>query len=245
VVELADGWSWLARAYEQKGSSADIQKEDAIDKAMGIYITKLSNQVPWEYSWDDKTASAMVNLAKLTNEPKVWSDLDKFVDQSFVNRAQTSGEGQPWVNKWGSNRYASNLALIGLLAAKHHQEMGVAWNHGLSDASVLNRAKSTAHYILGDNNSNFSYLIGYGDNYPENPHHKSSGCPAWGEFCGWSPFGDNTGPNPHILYGALVGGPDQSDNYSDLRSDYISNEVTTDYNAGFTSLIAGLKDRHV
>ena len=52
-------------------------------------------------------------------------------------------------------------------------------------------------------------------------------------------------PNPHTLYGALVGGPgDQSsDDISDQRNDYIENEVTLDYNAGFQSTLAGLLAR--
>ena len=43
------------------------------------------------------------------------------------------------------------------------------------------------------------------------------------------------------MYGALVGGPDQFDKYTDSRGDYIANEVATDYNAGFQSLVAGIK----
>ena len=43
---------------------------------------------------------------------------------------------------------------------------------------------------------------------------------------------------PWTLYGALVGGPDQFDKYTDSRGDYIANEVATDYNAGFQSACA-------
>ena len=46
------------------------------------------------------------------------------------------------------------------------------------------------------------------------------------------------------MYGALVGGPNNQDVYTDKRSDYVSNEVACDYNAGFTSLIAGLYQMH-
>lgn len=42
------------------------------------------------------------------------------------------------------------------------------------------------------------------------------------------------------MIGALVGGPDQNDSYEDRRDDYVKNEVTTDYNAGFQSAVAGL-----
>lgn len=43
-----------------------------------------------------------------------------------------------------------------------------------------------------------------------------------------------------VLYGALVGGPNQNDVYSDDRGDYIANEVATDYNAGWQGALAGL-----
>lgn len=38
-----------------------------------------------------------------------------------------------------------------------------------------------------------------------------------------------------------MGGPDQNDNYQDKRDDYVSNEVTCDYNAGFQSAVAALR----
>jgi len=50
----------------------------------------------------------------------------------------------------------------------------------------------------------------------------------------------NSGPNPHILTGALVGGPDDTDKYEDSRKDYVHNEVAMDYNAGFQTAVAGL-----
>lgn len=39
----------------------------------------------------------------------------------------------------------------------------------------------------------------------------------------------------------MVSGPDENDNYIDLREEYIYNEVTLDYNAGFQSAVAGLR----
>ena len=46
-------------------------------------------------------------------------------------------------------------------------------------------------------------------------------------------------PNVHTLCGALVGGPDNGDGYKDQRSNYVSNEVANDYNAGFQTAVAG------
>lgn len=66
-----------------------------------------------------------------------------------------------------------------------------------------------------------------------------SSCPAAPAACDWNTY-NSAGPNAQVLTGALVGGPDSNDNYTDARSDYISNEVATDYNAGFQSAVAGL-----
>jgi len=51
-------------------------------------------------------------------------------------------------------------------------------------------------------------------------------------------------PNPQVLHGALVGGPNNQDQYLDDRNDYQSNEVATDYNAGFQSSLAALTAKY-
>ena len=66
-----------------------------------------------------------------------------------------------------------------------------------------------------------------------------SSCPSMPAPCGWDEQ-RNPGPNPHTLYGALVGGPGQDDSYKDDRMDYVKNEVACDYNAAFQSSIAGM-----
>jgi endoglucanase len=58
-------------------------------------------------------------------------------------------------------------------------------------------------------------------------------CPLPPATCGYSFFNLKT-CNPHVLYGALVGGPDAQDNFKDTRENYHQNEVAIDYNAGFT-----------
>ena len=110
--ELVHGWSWIARAEEILGTAKN--KRLAINKAMGIYIKYLDNSYPMEYSWDNKLPSALINLAKLTDEPKIWKKLDWFVSKAFTNRQETTNFGLPYVSDWGSNRYAANLAFIGM-----------------------------------------------------------------------------------------------------------------------------------
>ncbi|KAG8331901.1 hypothetical protein J6590_032602 [Homalodisca vitripennis] len=99
-------------------------------------------------------------------------------------------------------------------------------------------AKQQIDYMLGS--SGRSYVVGYGEKYPTRPHHAASSCHMMPEPCTWTEFGLDR-PNPQILYGALVSGPDENDFYQDKREDYVYNEVTLDYNAGFQSAVAGLR----
>merc|ERR1712150_39555 len=126
----------------------------------------------------------------------------------------------------GPNRYAANAAFIGMMSAKF--------------GGNADWARSQIHYMLGDNNYGRSYVIGFGNNPPQRPHHRSSSCnPDWNIPCNWDDY-NRWEPNPSVLTGALVGGPDESDNYDDRRDDYIANEVACDYNAGFQGAVAGL-----
>jgi len=60
-----------------------------------------------------------------------------------------------------------------------------------------------------------------------------------GGCCTESNFVDSH-PALITLRGGLVGGPDQSDYFPDIRNDYQRSEVAFDYNAGFTGAAAGL-----
>ena len=68
---------------------------------------------------------------------------------------------------------------------------------------------------------------------------RGSSCPRVPNSCDWGQSG--RGSAPFTLFGALVGGPKENDDYKDDRGDYIANEVATDYNAGFQSLVAAVK----
>lgn len=91
--------------------------------------------------------------------------------------------------------------------------------------------------MLGDNPRNSSYVIGFGANAPEHPHHRTS-------HGSWSDSQTTPANHRHVLYGALVGGPSKTDAYTDAISDYVSNEVATDYNSAFTGSLARMMMLH-
>lgn len=51
---------------------------------------------------------------------------------------------------------------------------------------------------------------------------------------------DHPATQVHILWGALVGGPDAGDWHRDITKDYVYNEVAVDYNAAVVGACAGL-----
>ncbi|CAN0576549.1 unnamed protein product [Ectocarpus sp. 12 AP-2014] len=168
-----------------------------------------------------------------TGDERYLSDIDAHLSYMMNDLAHTPGTetnaGLAWLDQWGSNRYAGNMAFLAVERASLAEDQG--------DAAYAELLRSFAadqiDYMLGDNPDGQSYVVGFGDDYPLNPHHRAAS--------GTTNVGDGA-DNLYTLTGALVGGPDVNGNYNDERTDYVQNEVATDYNAGFTGALAGLID---
>ncbi|XP_072033079.1 endoglucanase E-4-like [Amphiura filiformis] len=186
------------------------------------------HNVAWAFSWDDKEAGVQLLLYKLTSKSTYGNIIQQFLDSwSPTGSVPYTPKGLAYRDKWGATRYAANSAFLALVAADAGLKPSV--NRGFSESQI--------NYMLGDGGQ--SFVVGFGKNPPNAPHHSSSSCPDLPAPCGWNEF-SAPGPNPQILNGALVGGPDEFDNFVNDRTDYIYNEVTCDYNAGFQSAVAGL-----
>ncbi|MCO5570467.1 hypothetical protein L7F22_024189 [Adiantum nelumboides] len=99
---------------------------------------------------------------------------------------------------------------------------------------LLEEARRQADYILGNNPKQMSYLVGYGGRYPQQVHHRGASMPSvkvspqpMGCTEGFATWCGSAGPNPNVIVGALVGGPDSQDNYDDDRGRYQQSEPTT------------------
>jgi len=221
--ELSYGAAWLARATEAAGGDGSAYRQ----KALQLYNTEiggLSNG--WTHNWDDSSYGAAVLLAEDTGNAKIRGDVEGWLN-SWVNGSngvQITSGGLRFISQWGSLRYAANTAMLAGVYADSVTDPNGAYSQLATD---------TIDYILGDNPRNSSYLVGYGDNSPQQPHHRAASGVGWDGF-------RNGLPNENILYGALVGGPSQANDfaYADVRSDYIANEVAIDYNSGFTGALA-------
>ncbi|XP_053378705.1 endoglucanase E-4-like isoform X2 [Mercenaria mercenaria] len=181
----------------------------------------------WTFSWDDVNPAVALLLYEETRHSVYKRDIESFI-RDFLpgGKRYYTPCGLVWVAEWGTSRYAANVALIALMAAEE----------GIQPDTYKKWALSQINYILGDNKLHISYMIGFGNAFPLHPHHKGSACPTNVDWC----FENASGPNPNILYGGLVGGPDRKDNYSDKREDEKQNSATCDGNAAFQSALAGL-----
>lgn len=193
------------------------------------------------YNWNDMWAGAnsmwgvinqehpeldLVNIVRAAQGENEYVFKD-FWDEVAVclptwQALETPG-GYAFRSQWGSARYNTAMQLVGLVYDKYT-------NNG-QPGEFSEWAKGQMEYIMGDNPLGRSYIVGYNENSAKYPHHRAA-----------SGLTDSTSTDEHryVLYGALVGGPDGSDQHIDITDDYIYNEVTIDYNAAFVGACAGL-----
>lgn len=244
--ELAWAAVWL---YECTGNKDYIDDIDSID-SNGYYTGYINKIIPenfntntwyntWTHCWDVVWAGVFLRLNVLFPEDERWDFFArwnieyhsageaKHVDPNDYNYNTTSPAGYIMINGWGSARYNAAVQLCALTYMKHHPEREDfgAW------------AKGQMEYIMGRNPMGYSYIVGYGYEkglpFAKHPHHRAA-------------HGSKTlsmlDPleHRHILWGALVGGPDKEDYHQDVTTDFVYNEVAVDYNAAFIGACAGL-----
>lgn len=226
--ELFYAANWLYMATGNK---------DYLDKATS-YIPNLGKELgqgdtlkySWSQCWDDVQQGGMLLYAINTNDPTYINQVEKHL-QYWLNDTTELPGGLKWITTWGCLRYATTG---GFIAA-------VACDTILKDSPNVDKYKkfyeTQINYCLGDNPDNRCYVVGLDASSPKNPHHRT----AHGS---WKNDMKVPTESRHILYGALVGGPNQDGTYEDDRGNYINNEVATDYNAGFTALLCKMVDEY-
>jgi hypothetical protein len=215
--ELAWGATWLYKATGE---------QTYLDKAKSYMQNWLD--IGNTQSWDNKTYGTAIMLSEITQDATYNSMIENWLNNwvGGGNGVQRTEGGLSWNNTWGSLRYSSTTAMLaGIYSDKVNDPNG----------SYSNFAREQIDYILGNNPRGASYMVGFGNNYPLQPHHQT----AHGKE-GWDNFNNDTGANAHIIYGAMVGGPKSANDfdYQDVRTDYVSSEVALDYNAGLTGALA-------
>lgn len=225
--ELVWGAIWLHKAKQAQNSNYS-------GEYLAIAETEyqsMSKPFNYTYQFDDKSYAIYVLLAKETGNIEYQQRTEAWLDFWTIGhqgeKVHYTPGGLAVLAKWGSLPLAANTSLLAFIYTDWLKTQGNASKAQL----YFDFAVSQINYILGQNPAKRSYLIGYGKNYPRNPHHRT----AHGS---WENSMQEPINNRNLLIGALVGGPDEQENWEDDRTDWIRNEVGIGYNAGFTGALA-------
>ncbi len=234
--ELAWAAVWLYIATGNSQYLNDIESTTANGQYTG-YLRRITSSTTdtwqniWVHSWDTVWGGVFAKLAPLTNNPRYWYyfrwNLEYWSgvphqDPSDTNYLPATPAGYKVINTWGSARYNTAAQLTALVYRKYT---------GRTDFSDW--AKGQMDYLMGSNPLGRSYIVGFGANYAQHPHHRAAHGSTTNSML-------NPPQHRHILWGALVGGPDTTDQHNDDITDYVYNEVAIDYNAAFVGALAGL-----
>lgn len=133
-------------------------------------------------------------------------------------------------------QYVTSTSFLLLTYAKYLSSNGGIITCGGSTVTVeslISQAKKQVDYILSDNPAKTSYMVGFGKRYPQHVHHRGSSVPSIHAHPDHISCNDgfqylySSSPNPNVLIGAIVGGPDNRDNFADDRNNYQQSEPAT------------------
>nr|XP_010934146.2 endoglucanase 8-like [Elaeis guineensis] len=213
-----------------------------------------------EFGWDNKEAGIRVLIYKdliASNDSNSNDLIAKAEDFACAVLPES-----PWKNvnysaggllvkPGGSNM--QNVAALSFLLLVLARDLSSQNNFVRCDSAVAypNRlvevAKSQTDYMLGSNPLQMSYMVGYGQKFPQRIHHRGSSLPSIDQHPGrigcqdGKPYFESEGANPNLLVGAIVGGPNITDAYADSRSEFVESEPTTYINAPMVGVFAYFK----
>ncbi|KAG8690787.1 hypothetical protein FRC11_009142 [Ceratobasidium sp. 423] len=192
--------------------------------------------------WDSKGPAIPVMLAQLASaQPDLLPSSSSLSDwqkeaEGYFDRI-VNGKGRGHLTNGGllyyggdSDSASLNPAMNAAMLMLHYAPLATS-----NDKKSLytSYARNQIAYMMGKNPMNAPYVVGSNPNSPSNPH----SAPA----SGGSDIGNINSSPPqvaHVLYGAVVGGPDKSDRFFDIRDDWPQTEVALDYNAPVLTLAA-------
>ncbi|XP_047965133.1 endoglucanase 11-like [Salvia hispanica] len=217
-----------------------------------------------EFSWDVKYAGVQAIAAMLPTEGR--SEEEKKILKQYRSKAEfyicaclnmnnstnvkRSPGGLLYTRQWNNLQYVSNGLLVLTTYSDHlrwsKQSLGceagvVGWHE------ILSFVKSQIDYILGANPMGVSYLVGVELSYPKRVHHRGASAVSYrdskvfvGCMQGYYSWLLREAPNPNVLVGALVGGPDLYDQFRDSRFNFAQTEACTYNTASLVGVLAKL-----
>jgi endoglucanase len=230
--ELVWGAIWLFRAT---GDSTYLAKAVAGYPNLAFQQQTNIHEYRWTLNWDDKSFGSYVLLAELTGQQQYVADAERWLDWWTIgvngSRVAYSPGGQAHLDQWGSLRYSATTAAVAL---QFSDWLGGNRLDPFRQQVYHDFGVSQINYILGANPHGCSYEVGFGNCWPQFPHHRTAHDSFTNDIN--SPVNER-----HIIYGALVGGPPGADDaYTDTRQNFQMNEPADDYNAGLVFALARL-----
>ncbi|KAF6170421.1 hypothetical protein GIB67_014351 [Kingdonia uniflora] len=210
------------------------------------------------FSWDDKYVGAQVLIAKqfINNGSRMGqykNHAEEFICncvQKGNNNVKRSPGGLLYWQPWNDLQYTTTAVFASLAYSNslaEANEVVQCAGGTVTPNDLVTFARSQVDYILGSNSKGMSYMVGLGSNYPKQIHHRGASIPSIKTDhvpveCkqGYAQWYNKNQANPNVLHGAIVGGPDENDQYSDSRSNYIQNEPATVITAPFVGVLARL-----
>ncbi|KAI4326774.1 hypothetical protein L6164_019311 [Bauhinia variegata] len=168
-------------------------------------------------------------------------------------QAQYTPGGLLYKGSESNLQYVTSTAFLLLTYSKYLSSHGDGGGGVVSCGTVtitaqnlIALAQKQVDYILGNNPIKMSYMVGFGERYPKHIHHRASSLPSIHAYPQRIPCNNgfqylySASPNPNLLVGAIVGGPDSNDNFSDDRTNYQQSEPATYINAPLVGALAFL-----
>ncbi|KAH9850026.1 Six-hairpin glycosidase [Lenzites betulinus] len=205
------------------------------------------------FNWDSKTPGVAVLAAQLASAYPdivsgsnatlgVWQSVVEGYFDIIVNANGRSHltDGGLLLFPGDSDEASLNPALNIAMLMTRYALANVTSTTTMRDR-YLAFAQGQLNYALGKNPMSVPYVVGTHPNSPANPHSAiSTGyAPVNGSALS-APADLDTDPaqEAYVLYGGVVGGPDASDRFWDLRGDWVQSEVALDYTAPLLTLAA-------
>ncbi|PAN03746.1 hypothetical protein PAHAL_1G018800 [Panicum hallii] len=229
-----------------------------------------AEQDDFTFSWDDKRVGTKVLLAKGFLQPRggggdktaqaaaalqlYKAHADCYVCSlvpgaaGFQSSQYTPG-GLLFKSGDSNMQYVTSTAFLLLAYSKYLAGAGATVSCGGSAVpppALVAVATRQVDYILGANPEGMSYMVGFGGRFPRRVHHRGSSMPSARAHP--ARIGCDEGfrylhsaePDANVLVGAVVGGPDGADGYTDSRDNYAQAEPSTYTNAPLVGALAFL-----
>ena len=226
--EQAWAAAWLYLATKDPTYAADC------DEKLTAMNKDASARDKRGYFWDreELAASIVYNayIAEEVNDTPDWTMVSNYLS----DKINPDSDEYIQLDGWASARHNALLQTIALAYDKHNNtEVYKDW--------ALGQMK----FILGENDFNTCFVIGFDENSATSPHHRAaSGIEGWDTWNSGSVAGSYANiETDNVLIGALVGGP-HGEAYVDKFNQVEGNEVALDYNAGLVGAAAALYDAY-